>query len=94
MKLVETRRIDTSKVRAMCIEHDYYTNGDVIAYEQMFQKCGLGMTFRQFYESLRRTTSSDCWADNIVGNIMDELECWDWDAIVPERYIKIHLGDI
>ena len=52
------------------------------------------MTFRKFYECIRRTTSSDIWADNIVGQIMDEIECWDWDAIVPEKDIKIHLGDI
>ena len=52
------------------------------------------MTFKKFYECIRRQCSSDVWADNIVGEIMDTIECWDWDAIVPDEYVKIHLGDI
>lgn len=42
MKLVEQRRIDTSKVRAMCIRENLYTCGTVDDYCKMFQKCELG----------------------------------------------------
>lgn len=49
------------------------------------------MTFRKFWDALREQTSCDAFADNIVGDIMDTLECWEWDAIVPEKYIQIHL---
>lgn len=41
MKLIETRIIDTAKVRAMCIKNDYYTNGTVEEYNRMFNKCDL-----------------------------------------------------
>lgn len=42
MKLVETRRIDTDRVRQMCIENDYYTMGTNEEYSRMFKKCDLG----------------------------------------------------
>lgn len=41
MKLIETRRIETGKVRQMCIREDYYTQGTVDEYCKMFQKCEL-----------------------------------------------------
>ena len=52
------------------------------------------MTFRKFHECLCRVCSSVAFADNIVGDIMDDIECWDWDALIPDKYIKIHLGNI
>ena len=52
------------------------------------------MTFSKFWDCLCRVCSSSIWADNIVGDIMDTLECWDWDALVPTEYIKLHLGEI
>lgn len=39
MYLKETRRIDTDKVRAMCIRNDYYTRGTVEEYDRMFKMC-------------------------------------------------------
>lgn len=42
MKLIETRTIDTSKVRAMCIRNDYYTRGTNEEYSEMFEKCSQG----------------------------------------------------
>lgn len=42
MVLIETRRIDTKKVREMCIRENLYTCGTVEEYCQMFQKCDLG----------------------------------------------------
>lgn len=42
MFIREIRHIDTSKVRAMCISHDYYTQGTIEEYNKMFQKCELG----------------------------------------------------
>lgn len=52
------------------------------------------MTYRKFWECLNRTCGHQSFTDNIVGDIMDTEECWDWDAEIPEKYIKIHLGDI
>lgn len=52
------------------------------------------MTYRKFNECLGRTCSDQSFADNITGDIMDEEECWDWEAEIPEEYVKIHLGDI
>ena len=40
MYLQETRRIDTDKVRAMCINNDYYTRGTCEEYDKMFKMCG------------------------------------------------------
>ena len=42
MYLKETRRIDTDKVRAMCIRNDYYTHGTVDDYCKMFAMCKFG----------------------------------------------------
>lgn len=50
------------------------------------------MTFSEFYERLCDICSDEAFADNIVGYIMDETECWEWDAIIPDQYVKIHLG--
>ena len=41
MKLIETRKIMTSKVREMCIRNQYYTSGTNEEYDKMFQKCQL-----------------------------------------------------
>lgn len=42
MYLQETRRIDTGKVRAMCIDNDYYTQGTCEEYDKMFKMCDSG----------------------------------------------------
>ena len=39
MKLIETRRIDTGRVRSMCINNDYYTRGTCKEYDNMFKMC-------------------------------------------------------
>ena len=39
MKLVEIRRIETGRVRAMCIRNDYYTQGTCEEYDNMFKMC-------------------------------------------------------
>lgn len=41
MKLVETRKIETGKVRAMCIKNDYYTYGTNEEYSKMFEMCNM-----------------------------------------------------
>ena len=50
------------------------------------------MTFRTFHARLCQICSNMAFADSIVGNIMDEMEIWEWDAIVPDKYIKIHFS--
>lgn len=52
MKLIETRRIDTAKVRAMCIRNDYYTNGTNAEYEKMFQKCELNFDILEIAQDI------------------------------------------
>ena len=42
MYLKETRRIDTDKVRALCIRNDYYTRGTCEEYDRMFATCRFG----------------------------------------------------
>lgn len=42
MKLVETRKIETGKVRVMCIRNNYYTCGTNEEYDKMFQTCESG----------------------------------------------------
>ena len=37
MKVTTVRRIDSDKVRQVCIEHNYYTRGDVRAYERLLE---------------------------------------------------------
>lgn len=49
------------------------------------------MTYKKFTEKLSKSCSSYDLAENITGHIMDDEECFDWGAEIPEKYVKIHL---
>lgn len=49
------------------------------------------MSYREFTERLSKSCSSYELAENITGHIMDDEGCYDWDATIPENYVKIHL---
>lgn len=81
MKLVETRRIDISKVRAMCIEHDYYTNGDVYAYENMFHKCELGYSILEIAKDIMDHSNVKKFLHSYGCDEKDFLECICYNLI-------------
>ena len=58
----------------------------------MFFKEGNEMNVRQFEAALIKSGVGEVHAGNIVGHIMDDLDCYEWGAEVPAEYIKIHLG--
>lgn len=49
------------------------------------------MTYREFTNELATSCSCHELAENITGHIMDSEDCWDWDAKIPEKYIRIHM---
>ena len=49
------------------------------------------MNYRKFTEILSESCSCYELAENIVGHIMDEEDCYDWGAEIPAKYIKVHL---
>jgi hypothetical protein len=54
-------------------------------------KGDIKMSYREFTERLSKTCSCYELAENITGHIMDDEDCYDWDATIPENYVKIHL---
>lgn len=80
MHLQETRRIDTDKVRAMCIRNNYYTNGTNEDYNKMFQMCGLNFGVLAIASDIfehsnkeRLMQESGCGKKDILENICFEL---------------------
>lgn len=49
------------------------------------------MNYREFTQELSESCSSFEFAQNITGYIMDAENCFDWQADIPENYVKIHL---
>lgn len=80
MYLQETRRIDTDKVRALCIRNNYYTNGTNEDYSKMFQKCGLNFGILAIASDIfehsnkeRLMQESGCSKKEVLENICFEL---------------------
>lgn len=49
------------------------------------------MTYKEFTQKLAQTCSSYELAENITGHIMDTENNYDWDAEIPNEYVRIHL---
>lgn len=49
-KIKEVRRIDTSKLRSMCINNGWYTAGNTEDYSNMFKMCGKSFTVNRLYQ--------------------------------------------
>lgn len=47
------------------------------------------MTWNEFYDLVRAQCSCDAHADNIVGNLMDDTQSWNWDAQVPDDALAV-----
>ncbi len=73
MKLVETRIIDTGKVRNMCIENDYYTRGTNEQYCNMFSKCALSFSVMEIAVDIFQH-SNMIRLEEIHGSIKEALE--------------------
>ena len=80
MYLQETRRIDTDKVRALCIRNNYYTSGTTEEYSKMFQKCGLNYGVLAIASDIlehsnkeRLMNESGCSKKEVLENICFEL---------------------
>ena len=82
--IIEVTKIEWEKVRAKCIEKDWYTMGDCAEYQNMLNMCTvrgedasysikrLEKIARDIYEH----SDPDCWCgydDNPILNIMFEL---------------------
>ena len=48
MEVTIVRRIDSDRVRQVCIDNDYYTKGDVRAYERLLETVPLEPTDTEF----------------------------------------------
>lgn len=73
MKLVETRRIDTSKVRALCIRDNLYTCGTVDDYCKMFQKCELDFRIIEIAQDIFDHSNKERLIQQ-CGSLKDALE--------------------
>lgn len=93
MKLVETRRIDISKVRSMCIEYGYYTCGDVIEYEKMFQKCGLAFPILEIAQDIMEHSNVDKFLQMYGNDEKDFLECICYNLINDCCYTCVEIED-
>lgn len=66
------RNIDASKVREMCIRHQYYTCGDNAAYTKMLQNVGL--TDADNMEQMQEI-ADDIYFHSDTDRIMSEYGC-------------------
>ena len=80
MYLQEIRRIDTDKVRAMCIRNNYYTSGTNEDYCKMFRMCcssfGILAIASDIFEHSnkeRLMQESGCSKKEVLENICFEL---------------------
>lgn len=80
----EVRRIETIKVRNMCVKNDYYTRGTCEEYENMFNMCRVENATTDIiegiaYDILVHSDIHDlkekfgCLTCELVSNIMFEL---------------------
>lgn len=74
MKLIETRRIDTSKVRAMCIREDLYSCGTVEDYCKMFEKCDLGFRIIEIAQDIFEHSDKERLIERSGNTLKDVLE--------------------
>lgn len=47
------------------------------------------MTWTELWNEVRKLTSNDTHADNIIGHLMDDYESYDWDAQAPDGAVGI-----
>jgi len=47
------------------------------------------MTWLELYDKILKMVSSDKYADNIIGSLMDLYESWDWQSTIPDGADKI-----
>lgn len=93
MKLVEQRRIDIAKVRAMCIEHGYYTEGDVCEYNKMFQKCGLLFPILEIAQDIMEHSNVEKFLKMYGSDEKDLLECICYNLINDCCYTTVDIEE-
>lgn len=47
------------------------------------------MTWSELYQKLEDRCSRPEHAMNIIGHLMDDYECWDWDEEAPDGAVGI-----
>lgn len=94
MKFSETRRLDATALRTLCIEHDWYTRGTNEQYAKLFDRlydedgCNINLTADKLFEIAEDIYQHSVIEDYTVDTIMYVLakastyyfECREVDA--------------
>lgn len=78
MKIIETRYITVSDLRALCIKNDWYTYGTNEEYSRLFDRLkdetgkAVNMTPEKLYEIAQDIKNASDW-ENTISSIMFEL---------------------
>lgn len=79
MKIIETRIMDASKLRALCIKNSWYTRGTCAAYNNLFDRlddadgCPVNLTTEKLAEIAQDIMEHSEITDYTVTTVMFEL---------------------